>query len=61
MGEEWADEILGMMKTDGVDIGDGFTTGSIYKWLGGLVEWRGMQTNRMCRVVYMLSSKRKRV
>lgn len=53
--DRWQREMMRMMEEEGIDVGEGFKVEEMYKWLGGLVEWGGMQASRICRVVYILS------
>ena len=45
------ERIYEMMRDDGVSVEEAEKR---YKWFGELVRWGGMQTNRLCRVFYML-------
>jgi hypothetical protein len=59
LGEEAAEVVGRMMKADGMKVEEesALEASVLYPWLGGLVEWGGMQVSQMCIVIYQLSQR----
>jgi hypothetical protein len=59
LGEEAAEVVRRMMKADGMKVEEksALEASVLYPWLGGLVEWGGMQVRQMCVVIYQLSQR----
>lgn len=61
---QWREEVEGilleMLERSGIDMRSKVTIEQTYRWLGGLVEWGGMQASEICRFIYIVGERVKR-